>query len=473
MAAKETLIAGHPLARSSLPLLLTLGLGVFAGALDLGVLAPALPALALQFGTSASSLAWVFTGYLLANVVSIPVMAKLSDRYGRRPIYISCVTLFALGSALAIAAPSYPLFLFARIVQALGAGGIFPVATAAIADCTPVERRGAALGLLGAVWGLAAIIGPNVGGIATHFWGWRAIFALNVPLAIVVIALACRYVPAAATRRRGPLDVAGLVVLSIALLATMTALTALDASALFGGPVVAIVSGTIAICALIALIPIERRASDAIIAPRLIANRQVLITYALELGIGILEGALFFIPAALVAAQGLSYAAAGAIASIGALAFVVVIPLAGRMLDRFGSRAVLGGGALFTAAGLALFAAQLATPWAAIAGITIAGVGFGALLGAPTRYIISNETPQEMRATAMGLLSIFLIMGQIVGGSLAGGVIGAHFALPGAYARAYWIFGALALTVAAGALLLRGSKPTFTQKKHSRAAPGT
>ena len=100
-------------------------------------------------------------------------------------------------------------------IQAAGAGGIFPVAAAAIGDAVPLERRGSALGLLGAIWGLAAIVGPNVGGALTHFFSWHWIFVANVPLAAIVIVLAQRYVPVAAARARGPLDVAGLVVLAI------------------------------------------------------------------------------------------------------------------------------------------------------------------------------------------------------------------------------------------------------------------
>jgi MFS family permease len=142
--------------RTNLPLLVTLALGVFAGALDLGVLSPALPALAHAFAIPGRDVAWVFTLYLFANVVSIPVMTKLSDVYGRRPIYIACVATFVAGSVLAIAAPTFAVFLVARAIQAVGAGGIFPVAAAAIADRVPLERRGSALGLLGAVWGLAA-----------------------------------------------------------------------------------------------------------------------------------------------------------------------------------------------------------------------------------------------------------------------------------------------------------------------------
>ena len=453
-AEPVTAVAGHSFDRSNLPLLLTLALGVFAGALDLGVLSPALPAMARGFGVAPRDVAWVFTLYLFANVVAIPIMSKLSDSYGRRPIYTLCLAIFGAGSVLAIVAPSFGIFLLARAIQAAGAGGIFPVATAAIADRVPVERRGSALGLLGAIWGLAAILGPNLGGVLTHFFSWHWIFAANVPLAIVVIVLAQRYVPAQAARVRGPLDVAGLLALSIGLLGVMVGLTRLDTQAAALGNGVVYVALAIAALAFAALVPIERRAAAPVIAPALFATRQLTVTYALEILIGLLEGALFFIPAALVASVHVNYAAAGAIAAVGALMFVAVIPLAGRALDAFGSRTVLFAGALLTALGLGAFALTLATLPLAVLSIAVAGVGFGALLGAPTRYIITNEVPSSVRASAVGVLSVFLIVGQIFGGSLAGGVVGANIDDVTGYRNAYLVFGAIALLAALGTQLL-------------------
>ncbi len=447
-------VAGHSFDRSHLPLLLTLALGVFAGALDLGVLSPALPSIAHEFGVPARDVAWAFTLYLFANVVSIPIMSKLADTIGRRAIYILCVSIFAVGSVLAILSPTFVAFLVARAIQAAGAGGIFPVATAAIADRVPLERRGSALGLLGAVWGLAAIVGPTVGGIATHFFSWHWIFAANVPLAIVVIVLALRHVPASAIRARGPLDVAGIALLAIGLLGVMVGLTRLDPRAASFGAGATTVALVVAALAFVALVPVERRAAAPIIAPKLFATRQLAVTYALELGIGLLEGALFFIPAALVAADGLTAIAAGGVAALGAVMFVAIIPLAGRALDVYGSRAVLLVGSSLTAIGLLLFAESLETLWLAIVGIVIAGVGFGALLGAPTRYIITNEVPSSSRATGVGLLSIFLIIGQIFGGSLAGGVVGTGIDDPAAYKLAYELFAGVAALATIGTLLL-------------------
>ncbi|MGH7684243.1 MAG: MFS transporter, partial [Vulcanimicrobiaceae bacterium] len=421
----------------------------------LGVLSPALPALSSAFGVGAREIAWVFTLYLLATVVAIPITAQLADRYGRRPIYIACVATFAAGSVLAIVAPTFDVFLTARAIQAAGAGGIFPVATAAIGDRIPQERRGAALGLVAATWGLAAIVGPLFGGAVTHFLSWHWIFAANLPLAAIVIAMARTHVPAATSAARGPLDATGIVLLSVGLLATMTGLTRLDArttSAFSNAPTALAI--VLAVACFLALVPVERRAAHPIISPALLANKQIAITYGLEVLIGALEGGLFFIPAALVAAQGMSLLAAGAIAALGALMFVIVIPSAGRALDAVGSRNVLTIGAALTCLGLFLFALEMTTIAGAIIGIVVAGIGFGALLGAPTRYIITREVGESGRATAVGLLSIFLIIGQIVGAALVGGIAGSHSGELG-FVQAYVTLSAIAVGAVALTTLLK------------------
>jgi EmrB/QacA subfamily drug resistance transporter len=442
-----TSVAGHRLDPSTVPLLLTLGLGVFAGALDLGVLSPALPALGIAFGVGARALPWVFTLYLLANVVSIPIMTKLADRNGRRPIYIACVAIFAIGSVIAIASVNYPMFLAARAVQAFGAGGIFPVATAAIADRIPPERRGAALGLVAATWGVAAVVGPLFGGVVTHFLSWHWIFAANVPLAIVVIVMARTTLPVTVANVRGPLDVAGIVLLAGGLLALMLGLTQYDVTGATSNLRARLIL-TAGIVALIAFGYAERGAREPVIPPRFFKDGQLTLVYGLEVLIGMLEGALFFIPAALVAADHLTYAAAGAVAAIGAVMFVVVIPGAGRALDAVGSRAVLAGGTTLTAAGLLMFALGFSNVWIAVASMVVAGTGFGALLGAPTRYIVTNRAGSKERSAAVGLLSVCLILGQILGGSLAGGVIGSQASAVEGYHIAFLWFTAIAVITA-------------------------
>lgn len=441
--------------RNNHALLLTLALGVFAGALDLGVLSPALPAIAAEFTVPIGDLAWIFTLYLLVTVASIAIASTLADRFGRRVVYMSCVGLFALGSIAAVIAPSYGVFLFARALQALGAGGVFPVATAAIGDVVEPQRRGAALGLVAATWGLAAVIGPAFGGVVTHFVSWRWIFVLNFPLAAIVLLLAYRYLPRAAPRVRGPLDGLGLGLLCGGLLLLMDGLdTARIATAILG---VVILAG---------FVWWERTAEYPIVPLSLLRAPQLAKTYVLEIAIGMLEGSLFFIPTVLVGAQHLSYAAAGLIASLGALMFVAVIPVSGRALDRLGSRNVLLVGALLTEAGLGIFAIGFSSLRLTIVAMVVAGCGFGALLGAPTRYIVTSETPEDRRATAVGLLSQALIVGQILGSSIAGGVMGLVASELHGYRDAYLCFCGVALA----ALAIAATLEPRAREKRAQAA---
>ena len=432
-------------------LLWTLSLGVFAGALDLSVLSPALPALGRDLHVQTSDLAWVFTLYLLVTVVSIALASTLADQYGRRPVYLACLTLFAAGSVLAILAPSYPIFLTARAIQALGAGGIFPVATATIGDVVPAARRGAALGIVAATWGLAAVIGPSIGGVVTHYVSWRWIFAANVPLAAVVFALALRDVPTDAPRTREPLDVLGLGLLCVGLLGLMDGLIATR-------PII----GVLGVFILAAFWIWETMSDAPIVPPALLRSRQLVRTYVLEIVIGVLEGSLFFIPTVIVGAQGLSYAAAGFVAALGAFVFVAVIPYSGRALDRVGSRDVLLVGAILTELGLALFALGFQSLALVLLAMIVAGAGFGALLGAPTRYIVTSETPERARGTAVGLLSQALIVGQIVGSSMAGGIFSLGASEIVGYRNAYLAFCGVAFV----ALLLAATlKPQRDERR--------
>ncbi|MHB8177897.1 MAG: MFS transporter [Vulcanimicrobiaceae bacterium] len=456
-----TELAGHRVDRSTLPLLLTLGLGVFAGALDLGVLSPALPAIGKQFSIPDGNLAWIFTIYLLVTIVSIAVAATLADRLGRRPIYMTCITVFALGSLAAVFAPNYPVFLLARAIQALGAGGIFPVATATIGDVVPSERRGAALGIVAATWGVAAIIGPAFGGLITHLLSWRWIFILNFPLAATVLVLARTHVPSRAAHARGPLDIGGLTLLAGGLLALMLGIQSIAPIPILLG--IVLLGG---------FVQQERRSRNPVVPLSIFATPQLAKTYGLELLIGILEGSLFFVPTVLVGAQGLSYATAGGIAALGALAFVTIIPISGRALDRIGSRDVLLTGALFTEAGLLIFALGFGSLPLAILAMLVAGAGFGALLGAPTRYIVTTAVATPFRATAVGLLSQMLIIGQILGSSLAGGIMNAASNELLGYRAAYLTFSAVALLALAlaGTLAARHAEASNARAVEQKAS---
>jgi MFS family permease len=173
--------------------------GVLLGALDIAIVGPALPAIREAFTVDSRALSWVFNVYILVALVAAPFVAKLSDSQGRRTVYVTCVLLFGAGSALVALAPGFGWLLVGRAVQACGAGGLLPVASAVVADTVPVERRGRALGLIGAVFGVAFVIGPLLGGVLLP-WGWQWLFLVNLPLVLIIAVVSARTLPDAPPR---------------------------------------------------------------------------------------------------------------------------------------------------------------------------------------------------------------------------------------------------------------------------------
>ena len=202
-------------------------IGVLMAALDISIVGPALPAIQRTFGADERGLSWVFGIYILFQLVGAPVMAKLSDREGRRAVYVACVAVFAAASLLVATSPTFAVLLAGRAIQGFCAGGILPVASAVIGDTFPAERRGRALGLIGAVFGVAFLLGPLVGGILLR-WGWQWLFLLNLPLAAVVTWQAARVLPTQRHPTDLPIDWLGIGLLSVMLAALAWGISALD-----------------------------------------------------------------------------------------------------------------------------------------------------------------------------------------------------------------------------------------------------
>ncbi len=199
--------------------LVVLFAGVMMGALDIAIVGPALPAIQAQFGISERAVAWIFAIYVLFNLVGTPFMAKLSDLMNRRAIYILDVTMFAIGSLIVALSPSFTVLLVGRGIQGFGSGGIFPVASAVIGDTFPENKRGSALGLIGAVFGIAFLIGPLLAGIILMF-SWHWLFLVNIPVAAIVIGMSIKLLPANKVENKNPFDWNGMILVGI-LLASM------------------------------------------------------------------------------------------------------------------------------------------------------------------------------------------------------------------------------------------------------------
>ncbi|PKK81116.1 MAG: MFS transporter, partial [Thermoplasmata archaeon HGW-Thermoplasmata-2] len=391
--------------KSSNRILLVLFLGVLMGALDIAIVAPALPSIKLYFGVGDRMLAWTFSIYVLFNLIGTPLMAKLSDKYGRRSLYILDVVLFAVGSLVVALSPQkgFGVLLAGRALQGFGAGGIFPVASAVIGDTFPPEKRGRALGLIGAVFGLAFIVGPILGGVILSIAKWQWMFIINLPIAMVVILMGWKLLPSVQLKTNQRFDWAGLVVLSVLLASLAYGLNQINTQHFFSSLVSLSVLPflLLGVLLLFVLPGIERKAVDPIINLNLLIGRQTKLASLLSAGAGLGESGLVFIPALAVAAlptiintQNSSYMLMPVV-----LAMAVGSPLVGRLMDKFGSKVMVFAGTLLLAVGMMM----LSSSWISanmigfILSAAVIGLGLSSLLGAPMRYIMLNEASAENR----------------------------------------------------------------------------
>lgn len=436
-------------AQASAGLIVLFG-AVLMAALDIAIVGPALPAIRAQFELGGRALSWVFSIYILFYVLGAPLLATLSDRAGRRTVLVACIGLFAAGSLAVAAAPSFAALLAGRAIQAFGAGGILPIASALIAETAPPERRGRMLGLIGASFGLAFLLGPLLGGLLLA-WGWQWLFLINVPIAAVLIVGARRRLPVSPAAARGKLDAAGALLLSLLLSALVLGLSALDSQALPGSLLSVRVWPflTVALVAAPLLWSVEKRASDPVLPPALLRSPRLRIALAVASAAGLVEAGMVFLPDVAVLGFGVSARAASLMMLPLVATLVIGAPAAGRLLDSVGPRPVLQAGLSLTAIGLALFAVLPFAPGSFYLAGAFVGLGLSSMVGAPLRYVVLQESGEAAKGAGQGLLSLWVSIGQLLGAGLIGGIMGSNAATLDGYRSAL-----LAVAVVCAAALM-------------------
>ncbi|PKO12968.1 MAG: MFS transporter [Chloroflexi bacterium HGW-Chloroflexi-10] len=455
-------------------ILSVLFIGVLMGALDIAIVGPALPAIRAQYAVSERALSWMFSIYVLFNLVGTPLMAKLSDLYGRRAIYILDVSLFAIGSLIIALSPAFWVVILGRAIQGFGAGGIFPVASAVIGDTFPVEKRGSALGLIGAVFGIAFIIGPILGGVILGLASWKWLFLINLPIALLVIVLSVRLLPATRPAHVEKFDLPGMLVLAGLLASLAYGINQID-TANFGASLVSLRVLPFLLAFLVLLmvfIQIEKRAKSPIIPLGMFNRRQISLTNAISSGAGVVEASLVFLPLLAVAGLGVRESAASFMLMPLVLAMAVGSPTAGRFLDKYGSKAVLIVGTSVSALGtllLSFFAANLVVFYIATA---LIGLGLSALLGAPIRYIMLNEAKASERSVAQGLSNVFISVGQLLGSAVVGAMAASAVNPVIGYSNGYRFIGVVGiiLVIMTGFLKNRAAEQQTVQQNQAAAA---
>jgi MFS family permease len=440
-------------------------IGVFMAALDTSVIAPAIPALRAQFSLDNREVGLVMIVFILCSMCSTAPMASLGDRHGRRPVYLASVTLFALGSLVIALSTSFWALLLGRAIQGVGGGGIIPTASAVIGDVYAPKERARALGLIGATYGMAFVLGPPLAGLVMVVASWQWIFVANLPIAAAVIWKAARVMPVQA--RSGvlpPLDWRGIVAVFVLLSALVLGLThvADNITGLRLWPWCLLLTALM----LPVLLRVESRAAQPLIPLGLFANRQLALAYGLTLGAGFGMGSVIFLTSIATLAHGVARANAGFVL----LPMVVCSMLgsmgSGRVLNRLGSRTLVLAGFGLTAAGYAATAVtSLGLVGFLLASMPV-GLGIGVLVSGALRTIAIDEAPVAQRGAAQGLVNIFTSIGTLLAAATIGALAdwqggGAH-----GFAMAYGVVAvlmlgmlALALGLRRGSLLGEAAKP--------------
>lgn len=438
-------------------ILAVLFVGVLMGALDISLVGPAIPSIEKTIQMDHRSLSWIFSIYVLFNLIGVSFISKLSDLYGRRLLYVISVAVFGIGSAVVAFSDNYSLLLVGRAIQGFGASGIFPVASAVIGDIFPPEKRGRALGLIGAVFGIAFIIGPVIAGFMLLFFKWNALFLVNLPIAALLIFYGWKLLPSKGSPHSLRFDYEGLVFLAILLSAFAYGINNIDATHFTGSisSYSVLPFFIIAILAFFLFLFVENRAEAPVVKIKLFDVKQIRIVGIIAFSTGILQSSFVFIPEMAVTAFHVSSAKASFMLLPVVIAIAIGSPASGRILDKIGSRAIVLSGLLLTGAGMFLLSrvdGQLIL--FNIAGVLL-GFGLSMLLGSSLRYIMLNEVPASDRALGQGLLTLFFSTGQMTGAALIGGIVASQVNKSVGYGRALLYLSFISFTIVFVSIMLK------------------
>ena len=399
--------------------------GVLMGALDISIVGPAIPSIREKLFIEPRLLGWVFSIYVLFNLSGVSLFARLSDIFGRRNIYIISLAIFGLGSLVVSLSNDLSTLLLGRAIQGFGASGIFPVASAVVGDIFPKEKRGRVLGLIGAVFGLAFLIGPIIAGILLKYFEWSFLFLVNIPIAIVLIAVSLRYIPNTRVETSGLFDWKGIVSLGLMLASFTFGINNIDSAdftrSILSARVLPFLSGALVLS--IATFFIEREADNPIIKLEYFRNRQIMIAGIIAVTTGILQSSFVFIPTFAVGLFNIKASEASFMLIPLVLATAIGSPVFGRLIDLYGSKIIILVGLLLSAMGFFLLHITADSRLIFYCSGSLIGLGLSVLSGSSLRYIMLNETSMVDRAVTQGMLTIFISLGQLSGASLIGVII--------------------------------------------------
>ncbi|MET0726014.1 MAG: MDR family MFS transporter [Leifsonia sp.] len=406
--------------RGAVLIALMLATGLIA--IDATILATAVPSIVADLGDFAQ-FPWLFSIYLLAQAVSVPIYSKLSDTVGRKPIILVGIGLFLIGSVLCGFAWSMPALIAFRAIQGLGAGAVLPTSITIVGDIYSLAERAKVQGYIASVWAISSVVGPALGGVFSQFVSWRWIFFVNIPLCLIAGWRLTRSYHERIEPRRHRIDYAGAVLLTVGL-------TALIMAVLEGGQawawdsVPSIAAFVIGTAAMVAFVFVERRAAEPIIPLGIFSRRLIVTTTLISLGVGvILIGLTSYVPTYLETTLGVVPIVSGLAVAALTLGWPISAAMAGRLYLRIGFRSTVLIGIAITVVGAIAVTIIAPYPNTVLVAAACFVIGFGlGWVAAPSLIAAQSSVAWGERGVVTGTNMFARSAGSAVGVAVFGAI---------------------------------------------------
>lgn len=433
--------------KQRLGILLTIYLaGLLIGGLYVGMVSPARTVIQADMGIDSTLGIWMINIYTLFYAALIPVIGKIADRRGSKTVFTLCVGIFCVGAVLCGLSQTvggFALLLVGRVVQAVGAGGMIPVANASIGTTFPPEKRGMALGLAAAIMGMSNVFGAAagsavVGAFGTENWPWM--FYLSIPFCALLVVASIVFLPSSDAEnigaKRGRMDIAGSVLFVVFVLLLLLGVKNLDFTSLAESAASPFTWGPlVGACIVVVLFrAVEHRADDPVFHLEYFHSRPIVITMIVSFFIGCFVISLVLVPELAEYAMGDPIGSGGYyVLAIGLTSFITT-PVGGKIIDKVGPKPVLIIGLAISIVGLLYlaFAAVVAPSVATfVIGLAIVGAGMGLAMGAPTNYMILENTSKTDSASAIATITLIRQIGTSLAPAIFVGLIASSPGLVG------------------------------------------
>ncbi|MEU8343103.1 DHA2 family efflux MFS transporter permease subunit [Spirillospora sp. NPDC048832] len=406
-------------------ILLTLSLGFFMTLLDLTIVNIAIPSMTDKLHASLDEVLWVVNAYVLVLAVLLITAGRLGDLWGKKNLFIAGVALFTVASLACGVAQDPTQLIAARAVQGLGAALLMPQTMSIIIGVFPAERRGAALGVWGAVAGVSTIAGPTVGGLLVTSLDWRWIFFVNLPIGILVLAMAVPILPGRTPGVRHRFDFVGVLLASASLFCLTFALTEGQKHEWSAG-IWGLIAAGIALFVIFVVQQRSRQDGEPLVPFSLFRDRNftVLNLVGAAVSVGMVG---MFLPMTIYLQSVLGFSAlkAGLVMAPSSLVSMFLAPVAGRLSDRIGGKFILMGGLTLYGAGMMwiVLVAEVGTDWKAfIPALVVSGIGIGGVF-APMATEATRNVPPRLAGAASGVNNTIRQVGSVLGSAAVGAVL--------------------------------------------------